>query len=179
MIITKEGEEQQNEKKEQIIQIVLSWRKTLTSFYQTFNPLLSKFYSFIFFFLFFLSFILWVLTLLSKIEQLKNFWILWNQPLSNQLWSFFSSFFSFSSFFFPSNISNNPPTLNTSFSIGWAKPLNWGLRADLFETLSFWDPEFLSSSEILIDFFLLLKNRFGKEEWVWVLVERVVMLHKR
>ena len=47
MMTTKEGEEQQTEKKEQIIQIVLSWRKSLTPFYQTFNPLLSKFYSFL------------------------------------------------------------------------------------------------------------------------------------
>ena len=61
-------------------------------YWHHFIKLLIPFYpSSILFLSFFLSF--FGLTLLSKIEQLKNFWILLNQPLSNQLWSFFSSFF--------------------------------------------------------------------------------------
>ena len=134
MIITKEGEEQQNEKKEQIIQIVLSWRRILTPFYQTFNPLLSKFF-FHFLFSFFLSFILWY-WLLVKNRAIEEFLdSLESTPFESTL-VFFFFFFSFS-FLQIFKTTHQPET--HLFLLDW---INLWIEG---EGGSLWDPEFLRS----------------------------------
>ena len=42
MMVTKDGDEKVDGKTKKIVKIVLSWRKTLTHYYRSFNPALSK-----------------------------------------------------------------------------------------------------------------------------------------